>query len=74
MDKSEIQRKILEEEDYVRCPKLGNSLHKFTSKNPEGVENSTIARLLLMTEEEVEKTYQEAVAMLRRVMVEDASE
>lgn len=71
MDKSEIQRRILEEEDYVRCPKLGNSLNKFTSKNPEGVENSTIARLLLMAEEEVENAYQEAVAILRRAMAEN---
>lgn len=72
MDKSEIQRKILQEEDYVRCPKLGNSLNKFTSKNSEGVENSTIARLLLMTEEEVERAYQEAIATLRKAMVDDA--
>ena len=72
MSKSEIQRKILEEEDYVRCPKLGNSLNKFTAKNSEGIPNSTIARLLLMTEEEVEKTYQEAVVMLRQIMVENA--
>jgi hypothetical protein len=68
MDKSEIQKKILEEEDYVRCPKLGNSLNRFTAKNPEGVENSTIARLLLMSEEEVERVYLEAVAKLREAM------
>lgn len=71
MDKAEIQRKILTEEDYVRCPKLGNSLTKFINKNPDGVENATIARLLLMTEEEVERVYQEAVAELRRAMVDD---
>jgi hypothetical protein len=71
MDKNEIQRRILEEEDYVRCPKLGNSLNKFTAKNHEGVENATIARLLLMSEEEVDRVYQEAVAELRRIMVEN---
>ena len=71
MDKTEIQRKILTEEDYVRCPKLGNSLTKFTSKNSEGVENATIARLLLLPEEEVDRIYQEAVEMLRRAMVDD---
>ncbi len=71
VDKSEMLKKIAEDEDYVRCPKFSNSLNKFTQKNSEGVENSTIARLLMMTEEEVEKTYQEAVQMLRESMNEE---
>jgi hypothetical protein len=65
IDKTEIQHRIATEEDYIRCPKCGNSLSKFTLKNSEGVENSIIARLLMVTEEEVEKIYQEAVQMLR---------
>jgi hypothetical protein len=71
MDKTEIQKRILEEEDYIRCPKLGNSLNRFTAKNSEGVENGTIARLLLLSEEEVDKLYREAVGMLRKIMVEN---
>ena len=55
IDKTEIQRKITTEEDYIRCPKFANSLNKFTLKNSEGVENSAIARLLMMSEEEVER-------------------
>ena len=74
MDKVDIKRRIMEEEDYVRCPKVGNSLNRFTLKNSDGVENATIARLLMMSEEEVEKVYNEAVAMLRESMVDDASE
>lgn len=65
MEKNEILKKILEEEDYIRCPKFSNSLNKFTEKNDGGVENSTIARLLMMTEEEVERVYQEAIQKLR---------
>ena len=68
MDRSDIVKKIQEEEDYVRCPKLGNSLSKFLSKNPDGVENPIIARMLLMTEEEVEQIYQEAIQKLRLKM------
>lgn len=71
MDKTDIQRRILEEEDYIRCPKCGNSLNRFTTKSSEGIENATIARLLMMTEEEVERIYQEAVTILRKSMVED---
>jgi hypothetical protein len=65
MDKAEINKRIAEEEDYIRCPKVGNSLSKFLSKNTDGVEDTTIARLMNMTPEEVEKIYQEAVERLR---------
>lgn len=71
IDKNEMLRKIAEEEDYIRCPKFSNSLNKFTQKNSEGTENSTIARLLMMDEEEVERIYQEAVQMLREDMLDE---
>lgn len=70
MEKSEILKKILEEEDYIRCPKFSNSLNRFTEKN-EVSENPTIARLLMMTEEEVETKYQEAVQLLREEMEDE---
>lgn len=68
VDKNDIYRKIREEVDYIRCPKCSNSLSKFLSKNPEGVENSTVARLLMVSESEVEKIYSDAVRMLRAGM------
>ena len=71
MDRSDIKRKIQEEEDYVRCPKFGNSLNKFLNKNSEGVDNKIIARLLLVSEEEVEQIYDEAVKLLREDMVDE---
>jgi hypothetical protein len=69
IDKTEIQHRIATEEDYIRCPKFDNSLNKFIAENSDGTENSIIARLLMMTEEEVEKTYREAVQMLRDDML-----
>jgi len=72
MDKSlDIQKKIEQEEDYIRCPKFSNSLQKFLAKNPDGVDDKTIARLLMIPEEQVEKLYQESVKMLRKDMVHD---
>lgn len=71
MDKSELQQKVLTEEDYIRAPKFSNSLNKFVTKNSDGVENATIARLLMMTEEEVEKLHQEAIDMLREEMTDE---
>lgn len=71
MDKSDIQKRINEEEDYIRCPKFSNSLVKFVAKNDDGVEDSTIARLLMIPEEQVQEIYEEAVEKLREGMKED---
>jgi len=70
-NKEDLQRRVLEEEDYVRAPKFSNSLSKFLARNSDGVENATIARLLMIPEERVEEIFQEAVLMLREEMVED---
>lgn len=83
MDKEDIVKKIKEEEDYIRSPKFANSLNKFLAKNPDGVhikntekpaaalkiQNKAIARLLLISEEEVENLYQKSVVLLREEML-----
>lgn len=71
MDKSETEKKILEDEDYVRCPKSSNSLNKFLSKNGDGVEDSVIARLLMIPEEQVQEIYEKAVKEIRKGMDEE---
>lgn len=70
-DKDELQQKVLTEEDYVRAPKFSNSLAKFIARNSDGVENATIARLLMIPEEQVEEIYAEAVLKLREGMVDE---
>jgi hypothetical protein len=74
MDKSDILKKIQQDEDYIRCPKFSNSLNKFLAKFSDGVEDSTIARLLMIPESEVQEIYDEAVAKLREEMVENGEE
>lgn len=71
MDKDDIMKRILEDDDYIRCPKCSNSVTKFVAKNPEGVENNVIGRLLMIPEEKVEEIYQDAIEMLKKDMVED---
>ena len=74
-DKNEIKKRIAVDTDYVRCPKFSNSLTKFLQKNPDGVEDNTIARLLMLEgEERVEEIYQEAVLKLREVMKDESDE
>lgn len=71
MDKDSMHKKILEDLDYIRCPKCGNSLDKFKAKHSEVVPDNTIARLLMMSEEEVEKLYLEAIKMIRKDMANE---
>lgn len=70
MDKEELQRKVREEEDYIRCPKCSNSMTKFLSKNDKGVDDSVIARLLMVPEQKVKELYAEAVKLLKDNMEE----
>jgi NCAIR mutase (PurE)-related protein len=66
MDKDDVQKRILEEEDYIRCPKCSNSIVKFVAKNPDGVENNVIGRLLAMSEEKIEEIYKKAIEILKK--------
>lgn len=68
MDKDDANRRIKEEDDYVRCPKFNNSLSKFLSKNTKEVEDKVIAKLLMITEEKVRTLYKEAIEILKREM------
>lgn len=66
--KKTVKEKIYEDEDFIYCPRLGNSLKKLINKNPEGVDNKRIAKVLMMTEEEVEETYESALKKFREAL------
>lgn len=74
MDKSEMQKKIKENEDFIHAPKFGNSLNKYLAKTDNMLENSSIGRLLLLSEEEVEQVYLESVEALKKEMLNDGEE
>ena len=71
MEKNEMEKKILEDEDFIHAPKYGNSLNKFLAKTENLLENGAIGRLLLVTAEEVERLYQESVIRLKKEMNPD---
>jgi hypothetical protein len=58
------------EDDYIHCPKCKNSLSAFMAKAPDGCEDGVIAKLLMMTEAEVEAIYAAAAAVLRKKVVD----
>lgn len=62
----EKQRKIKEEEDYIDYPKFKNSIKKLIDKYPDGVDKEVIAKVLMMSEDEVAATYKSAIAKLQK--------
>jgi hypothetical protein len=62
----EKKHKLTQEEDYIDCPKFNNSIKQLIEKNPDGVDDETIAKVLNMTPEEVEETYQNAIKKLKK--------
>jgi hypothetical protein len=71
VEKDNILRKILQDEDFIYSPKFGNSLNKFLAKSEKIPHNAAIGRFLLISEEEVERLYQESIVKLRKGMVSD---
>ena len=70
----EKERKLNKDEDWIDYPKYKNSIKKLlrNKKYMNGVpDNSVIAKALMMTEKEVEETYQSAIAKLRHQLVQD---
>jgi len=63
-----LKKRILEEEDFIYCPRLGNSLSKLVEKNPDGVDDERIEKVLLMSQEDIKKWYNSALDKLRKVL------
>jgi len=74
VERSDMEKKIREEEDFIHAPKVGNSLQKFLAKDCDPLNNKAIGRLLLISEEEVEAIYQESIVQLREEMDQDEYE
>jgi len=68
MDNNTIKLKIETEDDFIYCPRLGNSLKKLIEKNPDGVDESRIAKVLLISEEEVKELFDSAISKIRNLM------
>lgn len=64
----EKKLRLMEEEDFIDCPKFNNSIKQLIEKNPEGIDDETIAKILNMSVEEVERTYQNAIKKLQKYL------
>ena len=70
MDKSDFKKKVETEEDFIKSRKYSNSLKKLLENNLNPLKDPTIARSLVLTEEELKILYQEAVELLRKEMAD----
>jgi hypothetical protein len=74
VSKEDVKKRVLEENDFVKSYKYGNSLNKFLSRNTKELDDSTIARLLMIDKGEVEEIYQKAVDFLKNGMLGSENE
>jgi hypothetical protein len=65
MDKTELKKKVVTDEDFISYPKMSNSLTKLIAKYPDGVKDEIIMKCLMMTKDEFEQTYEAALRHLR---------
>lgn len=65
MDKEKIKKKIMEEEDFVYCPRLGNSLKQVVDRNPDGIDEERICKVLMIDMEELNSLYDSAIKKIR---------
>lgn len=67
-DKKAIKKRIQTEEDFIYCPRLGNSLRRLLEKNPDGVGDDRIQKVLLMSKAEIDEKYNEIIVKLRKAL------
>lgn len=65
-----MKKRILEEEDYVYCPRLKNSVDHLLTSNPNGLEDERIASVLLMDLDEYQKIYGNLLEKLKKILGE----
>lgn len=61
-----LLKKIQEHPDFIYAPRYKNSLMNFLKNNPQGTEDfATIAKMLLLTEEQVRELYRSAIQKIQ---------
>lgn len=71
MTYEEAKRRVNSDPDFVYSKRFDYSLEKCLDRYPDGAPDKVIAQCLMLTEEEVEATYQEVVEKLRKIMKVD---
>lgn len=69
-NKKAIKQKISEEEDFIYCPRLGNSLEKLMNlvDNSSGVSDERICKVLLISKKELDTIYNSALSKIKKAL------
>lgn len=65
-NEEKLREKILKEEDFINCPRMGNSIKKLMNKNPDGIDEERMSKLLLMSEDEIKNIYLKALSKIKK--------
>lgn len=68
IDKAIAKERIQNEEDFIFSEKYGYSLKRMMAQTPGGLDNEKIAKVLLMTPEEVEEEFLMAIAKIKKAL------
>ena len=69
MELEELMALVRLDPDYIKSPKYGNSLSEYLAKVDKIPDSKAIARLLMITPQEVDAEYESAVQALRHRIV-----
>lgn len=65
MTEEEKKNRLNNEEDFIDCAKHRHSIKDIIEKNPDGVDDATIAKVLNISVEEVQKIYKSAIDKIK---------
>jgi hypothetical protein len=65
MTTEEARKKIETEPDFIYLKRFDYSLDRLIERYPDGAPNRVIAQALMMTEDDVEETFNSIIAKLR---------
>jgi hypothetical protein len=65
-NKELIKQRILEEEDFIYCPRLGNSVKRLIETNSEGIDEQRMSRVLLVSVDEIGIIYASAIKKIKK--------
>jgi hypothetical protein len=68
MTPEEIHQRLQNDPDFVYAKRYGYSLKRLMERYTDGCPDQVIAQVLLISEEEVEQVYGDAVTRLRNTM------
>jgi hypothetical protein len=68
MDEETIKKRVENEEDFIYCIQLNHSITSLVNKHPDGVDDKRIAKLLLITPQQVKEIFERALKKIRATL------